>query len=73
MDVLVKDEDVTALWKESLPTCPKTIVTGKRTPFIKQKLIIGKETNLIGQGLMSEYKANLFVGCKDGSIRSIMF
>ncbi len=44
-----------------------------RTPFIKQKLVKGKESNLIQSGQLCEFKHNLFVGCKDGTIRSIPF
>ena len=61
------------MWEESQFEDTAVIFEGKRTPFVKKKIISKKETNMIATGLFCEYDSILFVACKDGSIRNLPF
>jgi hypothetical protein len=47
MNVSVQEEKFQTLFNESIHDDSKVVLEGVRTPFIKQKLVKGKESNLI--------------------------
>lgn len=74
---MVEDEEETNIKRLYLEDAcfsdPKDIFTGKRSPFVVDKIIEHRESNVISPGQMIEYKYALFFGCKDGTIRVLKF
>jgi len=61
------------LWYGSLPEDSLSILEGTRCPFVKQSLIGDREANVVANGLVAIYDRHLIIGCKDGTVRSIVF